>query len=152
MKKYWKAVLITVIVVLLLITPLFLFGALGTFSVVHAKLVYSINPEQFEIVADRVLEQGSATGIKPPNGVKDIDIYRTHSGCVDFYMGGFGLVPSSTYWGVIYTVEDTPVGWGGLDVNYTWDGEGWCWQEKNGDNVSYVIKLKDHWYLYRTSF
>ena len=151
MKKHWKGILAAVIVVLLIV-PQILFGSFGVFSPEHAKLVYSLNPEQFEIVADRVLEQGSPEGIKPPNGVKDIDIYNTHYGCVDFNMGGFGLVPSTIYWGVIYAAEDTPVGWGGLDVNYVRDGEGWYWQEENSDNACYVIKLDSHWYLYEMRF
>ncbi len=151
MKKHWKGIL-AAIVILMLLALMVLFGALGTFSVTHAKLIYSINPEQFESVAEQVLKQGSAEGIKPPGGVKDVDLYDSHSGCVDFYMGGFGLVPSTTYWGVIYTTEDTPVGWGGMDVDYTWDGEGWYWQEENGDNTCSVTKLDDHWYLYEMSF
>ena len=69
-----------------------------------------------------------------------------------FYMGGFGLAPSSAYWGVICTAEDAPIGWGGLDVEYMWDGEGWYWQEENSDNHSYVTKLDDHWYLYQMWF
>lgn len=151
MKKYWR-IFATGIVLLLLVTPVFLFGLLGVYSTAHAKIVYQINPEQFKTVADRIMEQGSTDGIRPPNGVKDMDLYDTHSGCLEFYMGGFGLVPSSTYWGVIYTAEDTPVGWGGLDVDYTWDGTGWYWQEEDGDNYSYVTKLDDHWYLYEMTF
>ena len=81
-----------------------------------------------------------------------MDLYDTHSGCVDFYMGGFGLVPSSTYWGVSYSADGEPVGFQGLDVDYTWDGEGWYWQEPDSDNFSYVTQLDDHWYLYEMSF
>lgn len=127
-------------------------GLLGVISVDHAKFVYSINMERFEAAAQQAVEQGSTDGITMPNGVKDIDIYDTHSGCVDFYMGGAGLVPASSYWGVTYTAEDEPVGFQGTDLEYTWDGEGWYWQEANGDNRCYVSKLRDHWYLYQMWF
>lgn len=152
MNKRWKGILIAAIVAVFLVTPAFLVGSLGAFSPAHARMIYSINSEQFEIAADRVLKQGSADNVRMPNGVKDIDLHNTHSGCVDFYMGGFGLVPSTTYWGVIYTTEDAPVGWGGLDVEFVRDGEGWYWQEEEGDNSCSVTKLADHWYMYEMRF
>ena len=118
----------------------------------HAALLFELHRGRFEEAASLTLQQGSCSGVRTPPGTMDIDLYGTYSGCVEFSMGGFGLVPSSTYWGVVYTTEDTPVGWGGLEVEYTWDGHGWFRQEKNSDNHSYVTKLEDHWYLYEMSF
>jgi len=151
LKKLVKGSL-TVLIVLLLVTLLFLSGVLGSFSPKHARLIYAANSGRFELAASRVLEQGGTSGIKRPNGVKDISLYTTRSGCVDFYMGGFGLVPSSTYWGVIYAMEDLPTGFQGLAVDFTREGEGWRWQEENGDNTCCVVKLADHWYWYEMSF
>ena len=152
MKKNWKGILSAIIIIFLLITPLFLFGSIGTFSPSHAKLVYTMNAMRFRNAAEQVLEQGGADDIKLPSGVKKLDFYHTNSGSVDFYMGGFGLAPSTVYWGVVYTTEDAPMGWGGLEVDYIRDGEGWLWQEENSDNVCYVIKLDSHWYLYEMRF
>ncbi len=118
----------------------------------QARVLFSLHRDRYEDAAIQVLNQGSSSGIRTPPGTVDIDLYGTYSGCVEFYMGGFGLVPSGTYWGVIYATEDTPVGWGGLEVEYTWDGKGWYWQEEDGDNYSYVTKLDDHWYLYEMTF
>ena len=151
MKTRRKGILIA-IAVLLVFVLCFLNGVPGVVSVDHARLIYSVRSERFESVANRVLEQGSADEVAPPVGVKDLSYYATHSGCVDFEMGGFGLVPSSTYWGIVYTVEDVPVGWSGVDLDYNWDGNGWYWQEETGDNHSYVTKLDDHWYLYQMWF
>ncbi len=118
----------------------------------HAELLFDFHRGHFEEAASLALQQGSCSGIQTPPGVDNMDLYGTYSGCVEFCMGGFGLSPSSTYWGMIYTTEDVPVGWGGLELEYTWDGKGWSWQEENGDNRSYVTKLDDHWYLYEMSF
>lgn len=151
MKRRIKVILSCSIVFALLLV-LFLTGVPGTVSKGHVGLLFRLNRGKFDLAAAHTLQQGSSDGIRAPAGVKDIDLYGTHSGCVDFYMGGFGIVPSSTYWGVIYTEEDAPIGFQGLDVEYTWDGEGWYWQEPDGDNYSYVTKLDDHWYLYEMSF
>ena len=48
---------------------------------------------------------------------------------VAFYMGGFGLAPSSVYYGFYYSPEDIPVGTGeGQLVKAEGDNAGWSWQ------------------------
>jgi len=151
MKRRWKILIAAAVLIILCALLLFVFPK-WTLSASHAELLFRMHRSRFESVATLVLEQGMENGVSAPPGVSDIDLYETRSGCVDFYMGGFGLAPSSVYWGVIYTEEDSPIGWGGLDAEYTWDGEGWYWQEENSDNHSYVTKLGDHWYLYKMWF
>lgn len=151
MKRRWKILIAAAILIVLCVLLLFVFPK-GALSTRHAELLFRMYRSQFETAAALTLEQGTEDGVSVPPGSSDIDLYETHSGCVDFCMGGFGLVPSTVYWGVIYTTEDTPVGFQGLDVDYIWDGEGWYWQEENSDNYSYVTKLDDHWYLYKMWF
>ena len=145
-------VLIAVIAVITLCALLLIVFPKGALSAEHAELLFRIHRSRFENAAALILEQRQESGASVPPGVSDIDLHETQSGCVDFYMGGFGIAPSSAFWGVICTAEDSPIGWGGLDVEYMWDGEGWYWQEESSDNHSYVTKLDDHWYLYQMWF
>jgi len=58
---------------------------------------------------------------------------------VAFYMGGFGLAPSSVYYGFYYSPEDIPVGTGeGQLVKAEGDNAGWSWQGY-GDNGGEII-------------
>ena len=69
-----------------------------------------------------------------------------------FYMGGFGLVPSSVYYGFYYSPEDIPVGTGeGQLVKAEGDNAGWSWQGY-GDNGGEIRKIKPHWYYYKCWF
>lgn len=151
MKRWTKIISVTAIVAALVLS-LVLTGSPTTLSLRHAGFLFRVYREEFEQAAVELLLQGPEEAPSMPPGVKGMDVYPTNAGCVDFQMGGFGLVPSSTYWGVVYTSYDLPVGFQGLDLDYTWDGEGWYWQEENSDNVSRVTKLDNNWYLYEMSF
>lgn len=71
---------------------------------------------------------------------------------VAFYMGGFGLAPSSVYYGFYYSPEDIPVGTGeGQLVKAERDNAGWSWQGY-GDNGGEIRKIKPHWYYYKCWF
>ena len=71
---------------------------------------------------------------------------------VAFYMGGFGLAPSSVYYGFYYSPEDIPVGTGeGQLVKAEGDNAGWSWQGY-GDNGGEIRKIKPHWYYYKCWF
>ena len=69
-----------------------------------------------------------------------------------FYMGGFGLAPSSVYYGFYYSPEDIPVGTGeGQLVKAEEDSACWSWQGY-GDNGGEIRKIKPHWYYYKCWF
>lgn len=90
---------------------------------------------------------------------------------VAFYLGGFGLAPSSTYYGFYYSPDDIPVGTGEgtlheirsekvEDVKHdnteqdnleTEKGDHWEWQGY-GDNGGEIVKIKAHWYYYKCWF
>lgn len=78
--------------------------------------------------------------------VSDDEIY------IDFYCYGFGIVPSSVYYGFYYVSDDEPMGFQGVSVKLEPYGDGWKWKEVNGDNAYYTEKIKDHWYYYEASF
>lgn len=89
-------------------------------------------------------------------GVKDLDRWRSkEDGSVwiaDFYVGGWGLVPSSTYWGFYKTTNGEPAAYQGADDTLSKDGDGWSWQQPAGDNTYYTEEICDGWYYYRASF
>lgn len=71
---------------------------------------------------------------------------------VAFYMGGFGLAPSSVYYGFYYSPEDIPVGTGEDQlVKAEEDNASWSWQGY-GDNGGEIRKIKPHWYYYKCCF
>lgn len=74
--------------------------------------------------------------------------------CIEFDCGGSGLGPETSYWGFFYSAED--------NIYAVWcapergslrpDGEGWSWQEPDGDNECYVQHICGHFYYYEASF
>lgn len=71
---------------------------------------------------------------------------------IDFYCYGFGLVPSSIYYGFYYVSNDEPLGFQATRVKLKLDGHGWKWREPKGDNYYYTEKIVDHWYYYEAGF
>ncbi len=71
---------------------------------------------------------------------------------VDFYCYGVGLAPSSIYYGFYYVNPDEPLGFQATRVELEVDGDGWEWEESNGDNYYYTEKIVDHWYYYEAGF
>lgn len=77
---------------------------------------------------------------------------------VAFYVGGFGLAPSSVYYGFYYSPEDIPIstGEGKLKLSDKEAGQNsekkhWSWQGY-GDNGGEIVKIKEHWYYYKCWF
>lgn len=78
--------------------------------------------------------------------------YNKNEAYIDFYCYGFGLVPSSIYYGFYYTSKDEPVGFQAVPVEFRKDGDGWRWEEQGGDNWQYTRKIAEHWYYYKAGF
>ena len=81
---------------------------------------------------------------EPPAGWTGADVYG-EAVCFDAGVWGFGS--SISYWGVAYVPSDCPVGFQGLDMAGAAPlGEGWLWEEKDGDNRCYVERLAPGYY------
>ena len=76
--------------------------------------------------------------------------YDYATGMVQVQVGSFGIVPSTTYWGVYYSPEDTPLPYDGADVPLAPAGEGFAW-ERDG-NTGYTQRLETGWYFFTASF
>lgn len=95
--------------------------------------------------------------IKEYRGVKVNGVYEGEQSIVDFYYGGFGIAPSSVYYGFYYSPDDVPVetaffmNYSGYQMTDEKTDE-WVWEEVNGDNGCQVIKIIDYWYYYKAWF
>ena len=78
--------------------------------------------------------------------------YYPHSGMIEFQTSAFGLVPSSTYSGFYYSPEDVPMGFQSAQVDFAEHGDGWLWEEPEGDNRQYTQRITEHWYWYDVRF
>lgn len=85
------------------------------------------------------------TGIQ--NVLVEINAY------VEFYCGGSGLVPSSSYYGFYYSPDDLPLA---VDVTRTEnlrpEGNGFGWEEPGGDNWYYTERIMENWYYYESHY
>lgn len=86
------------------------------------------------------------------SGVRDVDVIMGEYVIVDFFVTGFGLVPSSTYYGFYYLPEDLPLMYmDGMAKLTKYEEGAWEWQGA-GDNGGIIKKITDGWYYYEASF
>lgn len=95
--------------------------------------------------------------IKEYRGVRVEGLYEGEHSIVEFYYNGFGIAPSSTYYGFYYSPDDVPVAtaffmnYEGYKLTDEKSGE-WVWEEAGGDNGCQVVKIRDNWYYYKAWF
>ena len=71
---------------------------------------------------------------------------------VQFFSGGFGLAPASTYCGFYYSEDGVPAAYQNVDVPLTPAGEGeWRWSDGT-DNGGMTRRITEHWFSYRAWF
>ncbi len=82
------------------------------------------------------------------DGSLDILYNEDSPDIVTFAAGATGWASETSYYGFYYSVKDEP--W--LDENMIQEGDGWLWQEQDGDNSRYTEKIIDNWYYYEMHF
>ena len=71
---------------------------------------------------------------------------------VQFFSGGFGLAPASTYCGFYYSEDSVPAAYQNVDVPLTPAGENrWRWSDGT-DNGGVTRRITGHWFSYRAWF
>lgn len=92
------------------------------------------NLEKYKIAAQRMLNgEIPASGVDV-SGVRDIHVRMGEHVIVDFFVTGFGLAPSSTYYGFYYSPEDLPMmALDGMAKLTEYEPGAWTWQGV-GDN------------------
>ena len=114
--------------------------------------------EVFEFVCEmeeellKAIEDEEFSAFENIGFIKSIDANETH---VDFSCGGVGIGSGTSYVGFYYSPND--------DMTVVWCapsstsslipfGNGFKWQEPNGDNQYYTEHICGHFYYYEASF
>lgn len=98
------------------------------------------------------IESGDFSYFDDSQVIQDIAVCENY---VEFSCGGAGVGPQTAYCGFYYTeTDDMYAIWcapsGGETL--TSAGEGYLWEEENGDNRYYTEKICDNFYYYEASF
>lgn len=149
LSKQAQSLLKATVAVVALLLALYVFSLFKPFTKASVtRYVREHQPELNSYVAqilkERPIKQDNYNGWKVT--------YNFGTQQIDFSVGGFGLAPSSSYWGFYYTPDDAPIGIDGSEVPLSKDGNGWSWQEPDGDNSQYIEKICSNWYWYKASF
>lgn len=105
----------------------------------HDELMTCIQDNDFSVFENHKF-------IKEINPKKDV---------VDFYCGGAGIGSATSYCGFYYTPENDIYSiWcaPGKNAAMAASGDGFLWEEKNGDNRYYTEQICDCFYYYEASF
>ena len=110
------------------------------------------NVGEYEIAAQQMLNgEIFASGVDVP-GVRDVHVRKGEHVVVDFFVTGYGLAPSSGYYGFYYSPEDIPVmNMDGMAKLTEYESGTWTWQGV-GDNDGVIKKIMDCWYYYEATF
>ena len=113
------------------------------------RFVLSHQAELEEIAAD-CLSQGRT--VERYNDVEVEGVYPGASPIVQFYTGGWGLVPSSTYWGFYYSESGQPAAYQNVDMELVPVSENeWTWTDGT-DNGGVTRRIDGHWFSYKAWF
>jgi len=183
MKKRNKVLLRFLVVLLILSIPFLAIGYFGsqTGQLYKTKHFFENNQPALEDSID-VLESNLQNTLtensvnneenyielkKPPILPSDVDTINWVRADGDdqayvLSLGAFGIVPSGSYYGLYYSINDTPCNLmepqapeklkqqeNRLKPN---DSQIWTWQESKGDNSFYTERIARHWFTYRQTF
>ena len=71
---------------------------------------------------------------------------------VQFSSGGFGLAPSTTYYGFYYSEDDVPVAFQNVDIELVPTGnDKWTWSDGT-DNGGTTQRISECWFSYQAWF
>ena len=110
--------------------------------------------EEFDRAAAELLAGNGPAEL--PRGVTEVTLYPAGEGrvqTVEFLCGGWGVGPSTSYWGISHVPSDVLTGFQGAALSgwEPWDG-GWLWREAGGDNRCFVRRLEPGWFCFEMRF
>ncbi len=89
---------------------------------------------------------------KQIKGVQSVR-YDADEDYYEFYCGGAGIVPASSYYGFYYSPQDAPLA---VDATQTENlspvQDGYGWRETKGDNSYYTERIMENWYYYESHY
>lgn len=73
--------------------------------------------------------------------------------CIEFSCGGSGFGPETAYCGFFYSPDDDMSAvWCAPQEALTPTGNGFGWQEADGDNACYIEPIVGHFYYYEAAY
>lgn len=81
----------------------------------------------------------------------NVDCY-SENGQVEFLVSSFGLGSAMSYKGIYYSALDIPLGFQGVNVDFTTYKDGWRWEESDGDNWQYTERIFENWFWFEAHF
>lgn len=92
----------------------------------------------------------------PPHGALQYGFWEAscypEKGMVEFFTGGFGLVPSTVYKGFYYSAADVHIPFQGTDLPMEIDGNCAEWRKPGSDNWGRSRRIMPHWFWYEAHF
>ena len=120
----------------------------------RAEALFQAGREEFDRAAEELLARNGPAEL--PRGVTEVTLYPAGEGraqTVEFLCGGWGVGPSTSYWGISHVPSDVLTGFQGAALSgwEPWDG-GWLWREAGGDNRCFVRRLEPGWFCFEMRF
>ena len=145
--------------VMLVFCMLFLMAMAAAFFAFDALLDDRVDKEDLiafvrenEEALLEAIEQGELSEYERKGVVRKIN---AEEAVVDFFCGGAGVGSATSYVGFYYTPNDDMVAVWCAPVSadsLTASGDGFAWQESEGDNFYYTEHICGHFYYYEASF
>lgn len=94
------------------------------------------------------VETGDYAAVRELRGVEDVFV-RDGGREIQFWCGGFGLVPGTSYWGILW-LKDAEVfaELAATSVEWSAEGVGWRYRQSGGDNDFYYEPLGNGFFYY----
>lgn len=123
-------------------------------------LTAQLSPNPHTIYTRRLpeLTQTVETLLENPNaaqpdipGVQSVTYWDGENPIIEFTTCTSGIVPSSGYYGLYYSVSGSPAAFQNIDQPLTRAEDGLYWQAE-GDNWGKITRLDDHWFTFEAHF
>lgn len=111
---------------------------------------YLANRDALNEAVTGILESGTADGVVL-EGVWGISYWKGEHPIIELTLSASGLVPSTAYRGIYYSVDGTPAVFQNADVTLKETETGWVWQAE-GDNRGKTERIEGNWFLFEASF
>ncbi len=100
------------------------------------------------------VERGDFSAVEKIGGVREVSL-RGDEGEIEFYCGGRGLVPSSSYYGILYIKGAADTDYAqvlGAGSEWSADGARYRFRQADGDTDFYYEALGNGFYYYEEHF
>lgn len=113
--------------------------------------VFQLVEENYETLCSDV-EQWNFDRSRAIEGIESVEPDEGGSAFVEYDCGGSGFGSSTAYWGFYYSAND--------DLTHIWcanepllpSGDGFLYQQEDGDNRYYTEKIAEHFYYYEAAY